>query len=112
MKTTASFAPDTIMNKAPGYAPVFKKPGFAPIIVVTFFAAIAGCATNNDVENIQAQINGLHAQTDVLNTDIGNASVAVSHAKMQADNAEAAAVRAENETRMVNEKLDRMLSQQ
>lgn len=60
----------------------------------------AGCATNEDVENLQSQVNGVDASVKQASADAANAQT-------QAAAAEAAANRATQLSQEANSKLDR-----
>ena len=69
-------------------------------IIVLAVTLGAGCATNEDVENLQSQVNGVDASVKQVSADAANAQT-------QAAAAEAAANRATQLSQEANSKLDR-----
>ncbi|WP_150050561.1 MULTISPECIES: Lpp/OprI family alanine-zipper lipoprotein [Methylomonas] len=81
-------------------------------VKLTALAAVAvlatGCATNGDIENLQAQIDTLKPQVAAASADAASAKAAAAEAAAKAAAAEAAANRAAQYAQDTNSKLDRM----
>jgi len=76
-------------------------------IVLTVGLA-TGCASTSDIENLQAQIDGLTTQISTASSDSAKAQAAAAEAAAKAAAAEAAANRAAQYAQDTNSKLDRM----
>ena len=68
-------------------------------MVALAVSLVAGCATTEDVENLQNQVNG-------LDTSVKQASADAASAKTSAEAAEASANRAAELSQETNDKLD------
>ncbi len=79
------------------------------VLAVTLAAGLAtGCASTSDIENLQAQIDGLNVKIATASSDAANAQAAATEAATKAAAAEAAANRAAQYAQDTNSKLDRM----
>ena len=71
---------------------------------------VVGCASTGDLEKIQADIDGLKAQTAAISAKADSAANDASAAAANAAAATAAANRAADSAAETNQKLDRMLN--
>jgi outer membrane murein-binding lipoprotein Lpp len=82
------------------------------IVKLTMIAMVAslavGCATNDDIANLQSQIDGLKSSVAQASSDAASAKSAADSASAQAASAEAAANRAAQIAQETNEKLDKL----
>jgi septal ring factor EnvC (AmiA/AmiB activator) len=77
--------------------------------MVALVASLAvGCATNDDIANLQSQIDGLKTSVAQASADAASAKSAADSASSQAAAAEAAANRAAQYAQDTNSKLDSM----
>lgn len=84
------------------------------IVKLTMIAMVAslavGCATQGDIDNLQAQIDGLKSSVAQASSDAASAKSAADSASAQAASAEAAANRAAQYAQETNAKLDAMFA--
>ncbi len=79
------------------------------ISAVILAAGLAtGCASTSDIDNLQAQIDGLKTQITTASSEAAKAQAAASEAAAKAAAAESAANRAAQYAQDTNSKLDRM----
>jgi len=71
---------------------------------------VVGCATNDDIANLQSQIDGLKSSVSQASSDAASAKSAADSASAQAASAEAAANRAAQYAQETNSKLDAMFA--
>ena len=77
------------------------------VSMIAFVASLAvGCATNDDIANLQSQIDGLKSSVSQAQSDAASAKSAADAASAQAASAEAAANRAAQYAQETNSKLD------
>ncbi len=76
-------------------------------IVLTAGLAV-GCASTDDIANLQSQIDGLRTDLDKTSTAVASAQNAAREAAARASAAEAAADRAAGFAEETNNKLDRL----
>jgi outer membrane murein-binding lipoprotein Lpp len=79
--------------------------------VVLTAGLFVGCATNDDIESLQSQIDLLNDQTERALTQSGEAKNAATDAAESAAAAEIAAIEAARLAEDTNSKLDRMFKQ-
>jgi len=76
--------------------------------VICMVGLATGCATSQDIEHLQSQIDTLKTQVSTASSDAANAQRAASLAAAKATASEAAANRAARYAQDTNRKLDRM----
>jgi outer membrane murein-binding lipoprotein Lpp len=77
-------------------------------MLVMVASLVVGCATNDDIANLQSQIDGLKSSVAQASSDAASAKSAADSASAQAASAEAAANRAAQYAQDTNEKLDKL----
>ncbi|MEQ1530797.1 MAG: Lpp/OprI family alanine-zipper lipoprotein [Methylococcales bacterium] len=65
-----------------------------PLMIALTFSLVTGCATNSDVEHLQAQLDGLDTSVKQASADAASAQSTAASATAKAQAAEAAANRA------------------
>ncbi len=77
---------------------------FKPLAVAAVVFAIAGCASNQELQTLRGEVDGLKA-------DVAAAQADAAEAKVSAQRAEQAAEGARMQSMETNEKIDRMFKQ-
>jgi outer membrane murein-binding lipoprotein Lpp len=79
-------------------------------MVALVASLVVGCATNDDIANLQSQIDGMKSSVAQASSDAASAKSAADSASAQAASAEAAANRAAQYAQETNSKLDSLFS--
>lgn len=78
------------------------------LMIVPIALFVSACATNSDIELLQGQIKELQHNQESIKSSLYDTQQTVKFVGMQSDEAKAAALKAVEATKQVNDKLDRL----